>query len=214
VTHLFHRFTKTFLSCCAVLFTLASVSTAMEDRAGLVFFESNIRPILAVHCYDCHSSEEGVSKGGLTLDTRAGWEMGGDSGPAIVAGKVEESLLIKAVRYTDADLAMPPKKKGGKLPASHIAKLEQWVAMGAPDPRDGEVKKLTGITPEARRHWIYGESDELGAEPAKDPVHLHDLHATILRLLGFDHTQLTYRYNGRDFRLTDNFGQIVKGIIA
>lgn len=133
----------------------------MEDRAGLVFFESNIRPILAEHCYDCHSSEEGVSKGGLTLDTRAGWEMGGDSGPAIVAGKVEESLLIKAVRYTDADLAMPPKKKGGKLPASHIAKLEQWVAMGAPDPRDGEVKKLTGITPEARQHWAF--------QPVKKP---------------------------------------------
>jgi hypothetical protein len=66
----------------------------------------------------------------------------------------------------------------------------------------------------ARSGTSYGESDELGAEPAKDPVHLHDLHATILRLLGFDHTQLTYRYNGRDFRLTDNYGQIVNGIIA
>lgn len=56
---------------------------------------------------------------------------GGDSGAAIVPGKVEESLLIKAVRYTDAELAMPPKKKGGKLPAADLAKLEQWVAMGA-----------------------------------------------------------------------------------
>ena len=62
--------------------------------------------------------------------------------------------------------------------------------------------------------FAYGGSDELGAEPVKDPVHLHDLHATILRLLGFDHTKLTYRYNGRDFRLTDNDGQIAKGIIA
>ncbi len=50
--------------------------------------------------------------------------------------------------------------------------------------------------------------------PAKDPVHLHDLHATILRLLGFDQTKMTFRYNGRDFRLTDNYGQIIDGIIS
>jgi len=61
---------------------------------------------------------------------------------------------------------------------------------------------------------MYGETDDLGREVVKDGVHVHDLHATILRLLGFDHTKLTYRYNGRDFRLTDNFGQIVSPIIA
>ena len=60
----------------------------------------------------------------------------------------------------------------------------------------------------------YGATDELGQEVVRDGVHVHDLHATILRLLGFDHTQLTYRYNGRDFRLTDNFGKIVQSIIA
>lgn len=162
VTRLFYLLPKTFFPCCVMLAALTRISTAAEDRDGLVFFESNIRPILAEHCYDCHSSKEGVSKGGLTLDTRAGWEVGGDSGPAIVAGKVEESLLIQAVRYDDADLAMPPKKKGGKLPAADIAKLEQWVAMGAPDPRDGEVKKLTGMTPEARRHWAF--------QPVKNPT--------------------------------------------
>ncbi len=60
----------------------------------------------------------------------------------------------------------------------------------------------------------YGATDELGQEVVRDGVHVHDLHATILRLLGFDHTQLTYRYNGRDFRLTDNYGKIVQSIIA
>ncbi len=60
----------------------------------------------------------------------------------------------------------------------------------------------------------YGSTDELGQEIVQDGVHIHDLHATILRLLGFDHTKLTYRYNGRDFRLTDNFGKIVEPIIA
>jgi hypothetical protein len=60
----------------------------------------------------------------------------------------------------------------------------------------------------------YGETDETGGRVAKDPVHIHDLHATILHLMGFDHTKLTYNYNGRSFRLTDNFGNVVKDIIA
>ena len=60
----------------------------------------------------------------------------------------------------------------------------------------------------------YGSTDELGARAAENRVHIHDLHATILALLGFDHTKLTYRYNGRDFRFTDNFGNVVKDIIA
>jgi hypothetical protein len=60
----------------------------------------------------------------------------------------------------------------------------------------------------------YGATDEFGSRAAEDKVHVHDLHATILQLLGFDHTKLTYRYNGRDFRFTDNFGKVVKDIIA
>src|SRR5204863_3891742 len=59
---------------------------------------------------------------------------------------------------------------------------------------------------------VYGATDEFGARAEQNKVHIHDLHATILHLLGFDHTKLTYRYNGRDFRLTDNFGEVVKGI--
>jgi len=61
---------------------------------------------------------------------------------------------------------------------------------------------------------VYGTTDEFGAKAVDNKVHIHDLHATILYLLGFDHTKLTYRYNGRDFRLTDNFGEVVKGILA
>ncbi|MFM7210263.1 MAG: DUF1501 domain-containing protein, partial [Verrucomicrobiota bacterium] len=60
----------------------------------------------------------------------------------------------------------------------------------------------------------YGETDEIGAQVAVDGCHVHDLHATILRLMGFDHTKLTYRYNGRDFRLTDNFGNVINKVIA
>jgi len=61
---------------------------------------------------------------------------------------------------------------------------------------------------------IYGATDEFGARSVENKVHVHDLHATILCLLGFDHEKLTYRYNGRDFRLTDNYGQAVMGIMA
>ena len=61
---------------------------------------------------------------------------------------------------------------------------------------------------------IYGKTDEFGAAAVENKVHVHDLHATILALLGFDHKKLTYRYNGRDFRLTDVAGEVVKGVMA
>ncbi len=60
----------------------------------------------------------------------------------------------------------------------------------------------------------YGVTDDLGFDVVQDRVHVHDLHATILHLLGFDHTKLTYRFQGRDFRLTDVSGEIVQGLLA
>ncbi|HEY2573310.1 MAG TPA: c-type cytochrome domain-containing protein, partial [Verrucomicrobiaceae bacterium] len=83
---------------------------ATEDVAGMAFFESNIRPVLAKNCYECHSVESGKSKGGLRLDSREGVRAGGDTGPAIVPGHPEESLLLRAVKRTDPDLEMPPRK--------------------------------------------------------------------------------------------------------
>ncbi len=65
-----------------------------------------------------------------------------------------------------------------------------------------------------KRSFSYGRSDEYGAQVAEDPVHVHDFHATILRLLGLDHEQLTYRYSGRDFRLTDVHGKVLEAVIA
>lgn len=108
----------------AVLFT-ASLSNADE------FFISKIEPLLKQRCFECHSHEKKM-KAGLTLDSKSGWEEGGDSGPAIVVGKPEESLLIKMVRWSDEDHQMPPKEK---LPAAEIALLEEWVKRGASDPR-------------------------------------------------------------------------------
>ncbi len=71
------------------------------------FFESKIRPVLAEKCYECHSAEAGKSKGGLLLDTREGIRQGGDTGPAVVPGDPEKSLLIHAIRWHDPDTAMP-----------------------------------------------------------------------------------------------------------
>jgi cytochrome c553 len=110
----------------------SSRSSAGADEAeGLALFESKIRPVLISECYSCHSAEEGVSKGGLELDTRAALLLGGDSGPAVEPGDPDLSLLIEAIRF-DSFVQMPPS---GKLSPEQIAAFEQWVAMGAPDPR-------------------------------------------------------------------------------
>ena len=65
-----------------------------------------------------------------------------------------------------------------------------------------------------RAGTTYGASDDFSYNVARDPVHVHDLHATMLHLLGIDHTRLTYRYQGRDFRLTDVHGRVVDGVLA
>jgi len=99
------------------------------------FFIDKVEPILKDNCYKCHSHDAGKMKGGLTLDSRAGWATGGDSGPAIAPGKPEESLLIKAIRYEDSDYEMPPKKP---LAKEEVEILVEWVKRGAPDPRKGK----------------------------------------------------------------------------
>jgi hypothetical protein len=110
-------------------------TAAVASESPTDFFESRVRPILVEHCYRCHSAEALTKKklrGGLMLDTRDGILKGGDTGPAIVPGRPEASLLIKAVGHAEKDLKMPPKKM---LPAAEIALLTEWVRKGAPDPR-------------------------------------------------------------------------------
>ena len=146
---------RTFLAL-AVL-SLSPAWAAEPTKEQLDFFEQKVRPILSEHCYSCHSTEQGKSKGGLTLDTRGGWEKGGEGGASIIPGNVEKSLLYKALTYTDADLKMPPSSKGGKLSDAQIADISAWIKMGAPDPRkEGEKKsKLSGLTPKAKAHWAF-----------------------------------------------------------
>jgi hypothetical protein len=122
---------------------------------GLDLFEKKIRPLLVEHCYKCHSAESPKLKGGLSLESQESIRKGGDPGPAVAPGKPDESLLLKAVRYANPDLKMPPK---GKLPEQAIADLEKWIALGAPDPRSGAkpAVDVQGVNLEAgRKFWAY-----------------------------------------------------------
>lgn len=112
---------------------LAVACSALADDPKQEFFEKKIRPLLVTHCYECHSSESKKLGGELLLDSRDGLRKGGESGSAIHEGQPDGSLLIKAVRYSDDSLKMPPK---GRLPETAIADLETWIRQGAFDPRE------------------------------------------------------------------------------
>ncbi|MEM1295893.1 MAG: DUF1549 domain-containing protein, partial [Verrucomicrobiota bacterium] len=120
---------------------------------GVEFFESKIRPLLVEHCYQCHSQEANKGKANLYLDSRAAWQIGGDSGPAIVPGKPHESLLFQSVTHT-GHVKMPPKTR---LSDAEVEALRTWIVMGAPDPREGdvEVAKSEIDLEEGREFWSF-----------------------------------------------------------
>ncbi len=122
-----------FASLALAVLAATHCVPAPADDAGFEFFEKKIRPVLVKHCSECHSADAKKLGGGLLLDHREGLRKGGETGPALVVGKPSESLLIKAIRYEDDSLKMPPK---GKLPAAVIVDLETWIKNGANDPRD------------------------------------------------------------------------------
>ena len=141
------------VSVALILVTLASSSSraAEPTTAQIQFFENKIRPLLSQQCYKCHSLASEKVKGGLLLDSREATLRGGDNGPAVVPGNLEQSLLIKAVRYADEDLQMPPKKQ---LTDEQIADLEKWVMMGAPDPRTATEAQKKWVDPN-KKHWAW-----------------------------------------------------------
>lgn len=128
---------------------IAVAAGRAEDRPvtpnQAAFFEARIRPVLVGKCYACHSAGAEKVGGNLLLDTREGARRGGVNGPAVVPGDLMASLLISALRWHDVERGMPPQNKGGKLPASVIASFEQWVLMGAPDPRATPVNPVVTI---------------------------------------------------------------------
>ncbi len=150
---------------------LAALSPAAragdDDPKGAEFFETKIRPVLVNSCYECHSAQSAKVKGGLLLDTREGLRKGGSSGPAVVPGNPEASLLVRAIRHADEELKMPPKDT---LSDKVVGDFVQWIRMGAPDPRTGaNASGYKRMTPEeAKRFWAYQAPKKAPAPAVKD----------------------------------------------
>jgi len=122
------------LGCCSIGSGSAAGQAATESNSAAdrqAFFEERIRPALTQYCHECHSVETERS-GGLLLDSREGWQAGGDLGPAVIPGDPAASRLIVAIEYSDPNLQMPPT---GQLPPNVIEDFRRWIAAGANDPR-------------------------------------------------------------------------------
>ncbi len=154
--------TTLFLIFSAFSATIAS----SKDAAALKFFETSVRPLLSAECYECHGPDK--AKHGLRLDHRDLILKGGETGPALVPGKVEESLLIEAVRRGDPDFSMPPKKA---LTADQVAILEKWIATGAVWPDEQLTKSEVdenGFTDEDRKWWAIQPVRDVKVPEPKD----------------------------------------------
>ncbi len=137
------------------------LATKPTNEADIVFFEKSIRPLLATHCYECHSANATKLKASLMLDSRQRMLKGGDSGTALVPSKADESPIIEAVKYTSNE--MPPK---GKLPDEDIENLIKWVNMGAPwpeeaEPTPAEKKNIFDLNARKQSHWMW--------QPVREP---------------------------------------------
>jgi len=153
------------LRAALAFFLLLTTADRLCAANPAQFFEEKIRPALIEHCYQCHSSRAELLKADFLLDTRAGIRKGGTSGrDAIIPGDVESSQLIEAIRYSNADLQMPPD---GKLPDAVIADFETWVAMGAQDPRDGISQKPSERA--AKEHWAFQPVQNPQVPTVSDP---------------------------------------------
>lgn len=153
-------FKKTVKSPVSIGTLLLGIVAGWSADADMRFFETEIRPLLADNCYECHGAEK--TKGGLRLDHIDSILKGGDSGPALVKGDAGKSLMIEAVRRTDPDFAMPPKKE---LNGRQVEMLEHWIAGGAVWPAEtastaAEVDEQ-GFTAEDRAWWA--------VQPVRDP---------------------------------------------
>lgn len=153
-----------WLYLTALLLSALSMTSAFADESDssfvatpgqLEFFEKEVRPLLAAHCYSCHSVGAKKLQAGLLMDSREGLLNGGDSGAAMVPSDVDGSLLIEAVRYDSYE--MPPK---GKLSAKDIQTLERWVKMGAPwtqeaAPTARNVRPEFDLSQRRNDHWVW-----------------------------------------------------------
>ena len=154
-----------FLLLPVIVWAAGSLAGAEFTAADLEFFEKKIRPVLAEHCYKCHSADAKKLKGDLMLDHRDGVFKGGDTGPAIVSGKPDQSLLIEAIEYDNVDLEMPPR---GKLSDQQITDFTEWVKRGAPWPKEAAVgpgaREQFDLAKRKAEHWAW-QPVQAGAPP-------------------------------------------------
>ena len=177
---------KATLFPALLFFSVNNVFSAPITSEQRQFFESEVRPILAENCYSCHSTKAKKIKGGLFLDHGSSIFSGGDSGPAVIPGDLDQSLIIEAVRYEDPDSAMPPKKK---LADNEIKALEKWVTMGAPWPvepipeianKSIEPKEFN-LEERKSEHWCWQPVKKsplpkvVNASWSSDPIDIHIL---------------------------------------
>jgi mono/diheme cytochrome c family protein len=132
-----------------VLLAVSGVLPAADKH--IEFFEMRVRPVLAKNCYACHTT---ARMGELELNSRQALLKGGKSGPALISGDPDNSLLIQAVRQTDDKLKMPP---GGKLSEAEIADLATWIRDGAvwPENTPATAAPSKGLTAEQRAWWAF-----------------------------------------------------------
>jgi hypothetical protein len=152
----------------------AAPTSPANDPAGVEFFEKRVRPVLVQQCYKCHASTSEKVKGSLLLDTRQNTLQGGETGPAVVPGHPEKSLLIEAIKYANDDMQMPPKNR---LSANVVADLTKWVQMGAPWPQGkaivaapaaAAVNYTANYDHLRKEHWAWQPVKDSPAPTVKD----------------------------------------------
>jgi mono/diheme cytochrome c family protein len=232
-----HRLRSTFaVSICLLAFISAvlpkGVARAEEERSltadEVKYFETHVRPLLAANCVKCHGA--GKQSGNLRLDSLDAMLQGGDSGPAITPGKPEESLLVEAINY--ASFEMPPT---GQLEENAIATLTKWIEIGAPWPKDAEVRASEPKITDADRAWwafqpvrepaipdvgdggwavnpidrfIFQKLTENGLAPSREADRL-----TLIRRASFDLTGLPPTQEEIDAFLSDDSPQAYEAMI-
>lgn len=138
-----------------------TTNLAATNASKVEFFEQHIRPLLIEKCYECHSHESGESDGDLFLDSASAMQKGGSRGAVLVAGKPNQSLLMRVINYRDRNLQMPPS---GKLSEAQIELIQAWIESGATDPRTQELKNpdhkhgsdtTSPIDRDPNTHWAF-----------------------------------------------------------
>lgn len=162
-----------FLPCLMIVAgTLASLGTT-PSQESLDFFERRIRPVLVESCFDCHSPDGSRLRGGLRVDHREALLTGGESGPSLVPGNPDASLLLKAIRYDDPDLQMPPRSR---LSAEVVADFQRWIADGAPWPDDAKkdptpnASDAFDLTGRRDAHWAWQPIRQPEIPAVRDPA--------------------------------------------